>query len=184
VAPSGSLPRSAEDFDALIESGRARVVEEGEEVARVLRNVLLALRDVRRRLEELSAPAFAGVRTAVERQVEELLPPGWLRTTTEPWFGQLPKYLRAAARRLERVRGEPERERRSAAALEPVEASWRHLEEQRRPDADYPELDRLRWMLEEFRVSLYAQDLRTLMPVSVQRLERQLELARRESTRG
>ncbi|HWJ05116.1 MAG TPA: DUF3418 domain-containing protein, partial [Steroidobacteraceae bacterium] len=49
--------------------------------------------------------------------------------------------------------------------------------------ADMPsiERERLRWMIEEFRLSLFAQDLRTLMPVSAKRLDEQLQLAQREA---
>ena len=48
------------------------------------------------------------------------------------------------------------------------------------PSKPAPERDRLRWMIEEFRVSLFAQELKTLAPVSAKRLDEQLRLARRE----
>jgi ATP-dependent helicase HrpA len=123
---------------------------------------------------------FAGQCESLECQVAALLSPGWVRRTPEPWFHQLPKYLRAAARRAERVRNEIERDRKLAAQVAPYEGSLRELAGQADPARPAPERERLRWMIEEYRVSLFAQELRTLAPVSARRLDEQLRLARRE----
>ncbi len=184
VAVLGSadrIPVDAAEFDALLDAGRARVYEAGLEVTRVLRNALLAHKDLRALLGQLHAPAFAAACAEVRAATDALLAPGWVSETPEPWFGQLPKYLRAAARRLERLRADPDRDRRLAARVAPFAAAWRSLHAAASADEAGAELDQLRWMIEEFRVSLFAQELRTLMPVSEQRLERQLALARQEA---
>jgi hypothetical protein len=54
----------------------------------------------------------------------------------------------------------------------------------RRPEGPDPERERLRWMIEEFRLSLFAQDLRTLLPISAKRLDEQVALAQREAAGG
>jgi ATP-dependent helicase HrpA len=94
----------------------------------------------------------------------------------------LPKYVRAIARRLERARGDIERDRKLQSQVEPYAQQVRRL--RLSADLDMPgnERERLRWMVEEFRLSLFAQDLRTLLPVSAKRLEEQLQLALRESS--
>ena len=178
------MPRSAPQFDALIDAGRSRVYEAGLEVTRVLRNTLLAHKDLRALLGQLQAPAFSAACAEVREQTDALLAPGWVAETPEPWFGQLPKYLRAAVRRLERLRADVDRDRKLAARVAPFVVACRTLEAAATADGTGAELERLRWMIEEFRVSLFAQEQRTLMPVSEQRLERQLELARREDARG
>ena len=96
-------------------------------------------------------------------------------------FAQLPKYVRAAARRAQRLREDAARDRRLEAEVAPFVAAWRRLAEQTAAAGPGPELQQLRWMIEEFRLSLFAQDLRTLGPVSAKRLEAQLARARTEA---
>ena len=182
--PDGGVPGNQAEFDARVEAGRAGVADQGAEVARVAKGVLLALRDARAALGLLSGPVFAATRDAVRRQLDTRLAAGWVRNTPDPWFSQLPKYVRAAARRLERLRNDRDRDRRLQSQLEPYEAALLELDARADPGRAAPERERLRWMLEEFRVSLFAQELRTLVPVSAKRLDDQLRLARREAGRA
>jgi ATP-dependent helicase HrpA len=177
------LPRTAREFAARVERARADVVERGEAIGRVAKSVLLALKDVRAALGELAAPVFAQGHASIQRQLASLLAPGWLRHTPELVFQQLPKYLRAAARRAERLRNDIERDRKLEAQVAPFETPLRNLEASADRSEPAPERQRLRWMIEEFRLSLFAQELRTLGPVSAQRLEEQLRLARVEARR-
>ena len=87
----------------------------------------------------------------------------------------------AAGRRLERARGDIERDRKLQAQVEPFEQQARRLELSADLDMPGAERERLRWMVEEFRLSLFAQELRTLLPVSSKRLDEQLQLALREA---
>ena len=176
----GNEPRTAGEFDSLVDSSRQHVADCGAEVIRVVRSALLAAKEARAALEGLGGSAFARQRELVERQLSALLSPGWVRHTPEPWFHQLPKYLRTVARRAARVRNEVERDRKLEAQVAPYEAALRELESGADRSKPAPERDRLRWMIEEFRVSLFAQELKTLAPVSARRLDEQLRLARRE----
>ena len=84
-------------------------------------------------------------------------------------------------RRLERARGDVEKDRKLQAQVEKYESEMRRLQSAADPDMPAAERERLRWMLEEFRLSLFAQDLKTLLPVSAKRLDEQLQLALREA---
>lgn len=171
-------PGSATEFEARLEVARPRVVECGSGVARIVLAVLRTLKDVRAALAGTNASAFAAQDDGMRQQVESLLPDGWARRTPEPWFRQLPKYLRAVTRRLERQRENVERDRRLQAQVEPFLVALRDLQRDRHAGPRQAEIERLRWMIEEFRVSLFAQELRTLQPVSTRRLEEQLRRAR------
>ncbi|HWJ06983.1 MAG TPA: ATP-dependent RNA helicase HrpA, partial [Steroidobacteraceae bacterium] len=162
-------------FDAVIDKGRAHVVDRGAEVGQIVRAVLVALKDVRAALGAMPAPAFDGTRAAVVRQIDALLAPGWVRRTPQAWWPQLPKYVRAMVRRLERARGDVERDRKLQAQVGAYEIALRRLDAAAAADMPSIERERLRWMIEEFRLSLFAQDLRTLMPVSAKRLDEQLQ---------
>jgi ATP-dependent helicase HrpA len=176
------LPRLRQQFARLVDKGRTDVVDRATEIARVVKLVLVALKDVRVQLGQLNGAPFAAVRASVNDQLAELLAPGWVRDTPDGWWPQMPKYVRAIARRLERARGDVERDRKLQAQVEHYANEARRL--QLAADLDMPstERERLRWMVEEFRLSLFAQDLRTLLPVSTKRLEEQLQLAQREAS--
>jgi ATP-dependent helicase HrpA len=146
--------------------------------------VLLALKEARAALEPLQAAVFATGRQALDRQLQALLAPGWVRNTPADSFAQLPKYVRAAARRAQRLRDDVGRDQRLEAEIAPFVAALRALLAKVAPDGPGPELERLRWMIEEFRLSLFAQDLRTSGPISAKRLEAQLARARAETTGG
>ncbi|MGI9245584.1 MAG: DUF3418 domain-containing protein, partial [Steroidobacteraceae bacterium] len=109
--------RDRATFDECVDRGRAQVVDRGVESARVVRAVLLALKDVRRELGALPGPVFGGTRQSVIRQTEKLLEPGWIRRTPQSWWPQMPKYVRAMVRRLERGRGDVERDRKLHAQV-------------------------------------------------------------------
>jgi ATP-dependent helicase HrpA len=175
------LPRTRAQYEALLERGRADVVDRAADIARIVKTVLLELKDVRGHLGVLGGPAFAAVRESVHDQLADLLGPGWIRNTPDGCWAQLPKYVRAIGRRLERARGDVQRDRKLQSQVEPYAQQVRRL--QLSADLDMPsiERERLRWMLEEFRLSLFAQDLRTLLPVSAKRLDEQLQRALREA---
>jgi ATP-dependent helicase HrpA len=90
-----------------------------------------------------------------------------------PWAAlqHLPRYLKAIALRLDKLRSDPARDAARLAELRPLEQRYaRRLAERRgAPDA---RLDEYRWLLEELRVSFFAQELRTPQPVSVKRLDK------------
>jgi ATP-dependent helicase HrpA len=177
---TAGLPSTKDEFETRIDRGRGAVADAGEEVARIVRATLAALKDARSQLA-LAPPAAAAAQAASERQIARLTAPGWVRDTPRPWFMQLPKYARALARRAERLRGELDRDRRLAAQVEPYERALRELEAAAPDAAARPRLVEFAWSIEEFRLSLHAQELRTRAPVSAKRLDEQLALARAEA---
>jgi ATP-dependent helicase HrpA len=83
----------------------------------------------------------------------------------------LPRYLQAVAMRLDKLKADPARDAQRLAELRPLEQRWlRRLADLR--GTPHARLDDYRWMLEELRVSLFAQELRTPQPVSSKRLDK------------
>jgi ATP-dependent helicase HrpA len=177
-ATGAAMPRNAAEFEALADAARARVADCGAEVLRVARATLAALKEARGPLKALGAAVFESSRQTIEGPLDALVAPGWVRRTPEPWFHQLPKYVRAAQRRAERMRNDVERDRKLYAQVAPYETALQALDRVAELSQVASEREKLRWMLEEYRVSLFAQELRTLTPVSAKRLDEQLRLAR------
>jgi len=90
-----------------------------------------------------------------------------------PWAAlqQLPRYLKAITLRLDKLRADPTRDASRLAELRPLEQRYTRRVAERRGAAD-ARLDEYRWLLEELRVSFFAQELRTPQPVSVKRLDK------------
>jgi hypothetical protein len=106
--------------------------------------------------------------------------PGWLARTPRERLQQLPRYLKAAGLRLDKLRADPQRDQRLAAELAALEQPYRReLAVRSRNGAVSPQLDQFGWLIEELRVSLFAQELRTPVPVSVKRLAKLWQSVRR-----
>jgi ATP-dependent helicase HrpA len=89
-----------------------------------------------------------------------------------------PRYLKAIAARLDKLKAEPARDAQRLAELAPLLTLYQRELSARKGVTD-PRLTEFRWLLEELRVSLFAQELRTPMPVSVKRLQKVWESVRR-----
>jgi ATP-dependent helicase HrpA len=169
------LPRDAPAFALRLDGRRATLDATATRVIATLRSILEERRAARTALEALRGAAFAAGVAQMGAQLSALLDADFPATPEQPWFNQLPRYLKAISRRAIRMSTNLERDTALAARIRPFEAQYRSLSDHGVPLAAAPALRQLRWMLEEFRVSLHAQELRTLVPVSEKRLQEQVE---------
>jgi ATP-dependent helicase HrpA len=163
------LPTDAAGFQARVEEGRARLNLIAAEVARLALAVLLEHAAAVRKLKDARPPR--DVADDVAAQLQRLVPRRFLLAT--PWSAlqHLPRYLEAVVLRLDKLRGDPARDAARLGELRPLESRWlKRVAELR--GAPHARLDEYRWLLEELRVSLFAQELRTPQPVSVKRLDK------------
>ena len=166
------IPTDREGFDARVIQARTRLNLLGQELARLVGEILAEYHQVTRRRAALKA--FPKAAADVETQLAELLPPAFIVAAPASQLAHFPRYLKALAHRIDALRADPARDERRLAEMAPLLAAWRRLRTQRRGARDV-RLDEMRWLLEELRVSLFAQGLRTPMPVSVKRLQRVLD---------
>jgi ATP-dependent helicase HrpA len=167
---SSEAPTTAQDFARRVDEGRSRLGLIAQEIARSAAGIVEEHASLQKKLAaaQKSHPQPAA---EVRQQLERLLAPGWLSRT--PWerVQHLPRYLRAASLRLDKLRADPARDARLAAEVARVEMPYRREAAARaRYGAAPAELDQFGWLLEELRVSLFAQELRTPVPVSAKRL--------------
>jgi ATP-dependent helicase HrpA len=172
------LPRTAEAFAATLERGRADIVDVADTLTALVLDVLREWRGIRGALAELASPIFAAAVADIEEQVSRLLGPTFLETTPRAWLDELPRYFQAISRRVERLRGNVGRDAELAARTRPFVEALDALMREAHVPAVRAAAEQLRWMLEEYRVSLHAQELRTVVRVSEQRLQEQLARAR------
>jgi ATP-dependent helicase HrpA len=163
--------RTEGDFTALLQSGRAQLVAKSDGLRELLAEILPLQRALRRSLAAAGKKdAHADVRTELTAQLGELVGPRMLTDTPREWRRHLPRYLRAMEQRWEKrgQRNEPELAAEARAAAARLD-HWRATQPAGVPWP--PAIVEYRWMLEEFRVSLFAQQLGTVRPVSAKRLE-------------
>ncbi len=166
------LPRSAAEYEALRQRARTRLPAVREAANRLYAVIAAEYHAVALQLGKLPNSAKR-VATEVKAQLSYLVYPGAFVAT--PWerLQHLPRYLKAAAVRLAKFSVDPERDARHA--LE-ISALWKLYEgraaEMRKAGASEPALEDFRWQIEELRVSLFAQELRTPQPISVKRLKK------------
>jgi ATP-dependent helicase HrpA len=163
------LPTDAASFSRRLAEGRGRLNLIAGEVARSAGAVLVEYTAAVRKLKDARPPKDAA--DDIAAQLQRLCPKRFVVATPWPQLAHLPRYLKAIVMRLDKQRADPARDAARLAELRPMEQRfWRLLAERRgTPDA---RLDEFRWLLEELRVSLFAQELRTPQPVSVKRLDK------------
>ena len=163
------LPTDAESFARRIDEGRGRLTLIANEVARSAAVILAEYGAAVRKLKD-TRPA-KDVADDIQAQMARLVGKRFMVAT--PWLqlAQLPRYLKAVVMRLDKWRTDPLRDAQRLTELRPLESRHTRLAAERKGVTD-ARLDEFRWLLEELRVSLFAQELRTPQPVSVKRLER------------
>ncbi len=163
------LPSDEASFKARVEQGRARLNLIAQEVARQAAVVLDEWAAAQRKLKDSRAPRELA--EDISAQLQRLVGRRFLAET--PWSAlqHLPRYLKGVQLRLDKWRADPERDAARLAELRPLEQRWQRRRAELK-GAGHARLDEFRWLLEELRVSLFAQELRTPQPVSVKRLER------------
>ncbi len=163
------LPTDAASFAQRVEQGRGRLSLIAQEVARQAGTILTEYAAASRKLKDSKfAPDAAA---DIGQQLQRLMPKDFLQQTAWTQLHHLPRYLKAMTLRLDKYRADPARDAAKMAELKPLEQRYWRLVAERKGQKD-ARLEEFRWLLEELRVSFFAQELRTPQPVSVKRLEK------------
>jgi ATP-dependent helicase HrpA len=165
------LPASEAAFNARGKEAKNRLLLIAQELARLVGNVLTEYQAVQKNLPQLKAHAQAN--QDVRAQLEWLLHKRFIADTPYERLQHVPRYLKAINLRIEKLRGNPARDAQLIAQLQPLTQAWQKLRQARQGNSD-PRVDEFAWMLQELRVSLFAQELKTPVIVSVKRLEKML----------
>ena len=172
------LPNNAEQFVERVQTGKARVALIAQEIARHALNALQAHADLQKKIAQAKAAspsAYADIQT----QMQGLIFPQFVADIPYAQLVHLPRYLKAIAMRIDKLRTNPSRDAQCQKDWESVARPWQKRLQGNKGSASYamtddPALQDFRWQLEELRVALYAQELKTPSPMSLKRLEKVL----------
>ncbi|NOQ35519.1 MAG: ATP-dependent RNA helicase HrpA [Methylococcaceae bacterium] len=159
--------RSQTAFQEVLKQHKSQLITLSDEISKLLLEVMEAYRTINLQLNSKTIPPE--LVTDIQTQLNHLLYQGFIRYIPFQQLKQLPRYLKAISYRLEK---------RDLTQTKMQELNrywtrfWKEVQKQAANEAIAPERDDFRWLLEELRVSLYAQQLKTPYPVSSKRLEK------------
>src|SRR5690606_1245911 len=168
------LPRDGAALASLAEKKRGDWTAHAERLARLVLDILKLWHGLQKRFKGKIDLAQAVALNDIKAQLGNLVYPGFVRETPAEWLREYPRYLKAVEQRFEKIGAQLQRDRVWSGELagywEQYQARLHKHQQEGKRD---PELSQYRWMLEEYRVSLWAQQLGTKMPVSDKRLNKQ-----------
>jgi ATP-dependent helicase HrpA len=170
--------RTESQFEARISERRGSLVTLGNEVTELLGEILRYYQQVRKNLAASTQINWMSSIADMQQQLEQLVFVGFLQHTPYRQLQQFPRYLKAIAKRLEKLGHAAARDRKLMQEMGGQYDKWREREQAYRQRGRRDErIEELRWMFEELRVSLFAQELKTAYPISLKRIEKRwLEL--------
>ena len=173
--PGSSLVRTRADFERVRDALSAAVVDDTFQTVSLTARILTAVRDVDRAVRGQNSLTLLGALNDVRGQVAGLVFPGFVSRIGVARLAHLPRYLQAAKERVEGLVDNPGRDRQRLTEFERAAALYTEAGGSMPVPPDAPaKLVRTRWLLEEYRVSLFAQHLGTAEPVSLQRIQKSL----------
>ena len=163
------LPADEVAFKKRVEEGRGRLTLIANEVARLAGVILAEYATAARKIKDTKNASEATADCT--QQLQRLIPKHFIAATPWPQLQHFARYLKAIALRLDKVRADPARDAQRLTELKAQEQRYWRLVADRKGAQDARMLE-FRWLLEELRVSFFAQELRTPQPVSIKRLDK------------
>ncbi|OXJ03458.1 MULTISPECIES: ATP-dependent RNA helicase HrpA [Burkholderia] len=170
------LPDDDASFHARRDEGRSRLNLLAQEIARLVGQILAEYAGLVKKLAQ--AKPFAQAHADLQQQLGALVGKRFVIDTPYAQLAHFPRYLKGIALRIDKLKADPARDAKQSADLLPLAQQYQRAVSQRGGVAD-ARLAEFRWLLEELRISLFAQELRTPMPVSVKRLHKVWESMQR-----
>ena len=170
-ALNNGFPRSKGKFMESIERNATRLPLLADELEQLLTVMLERTHGIRQKLAALPEKSGQTVRQDIQGQIERMFPPNFLRDTAFEWLRHFPRYLEGIGVRLEKA---PHFGQADEKNTREVAYYWERLEQLRSSRGDSRLIQSLRWSIEEFRISLFAQRLGTSFPISRERLDKQI----------
>ena len=175
---SESLPTNAQQFQERLQAGKPRLALIAQEIAKHALNALQANLDVQKKIAQAKASS-ASAYADIQNQLQGLIFPKFVSDIPYAQLVHLPRYLKAIQMRIDKLRSNPARDAQCQKDWESVARPWQKLLQGSKGSASYvmaehQGLQDFRWQLEELRVALFAQELRTPSPMSLKRLEKVL----------
>ncbi|MGN0918378.1 MAG: ATP-dependent RNA helicase HrpA [Oxalobacter sp.] len=176
------LPEKALDFEKRKNDGKTRIGLLGNEIASIIQQILTEYQNVQRKMASLKS--HEQTLHDINEQLSLLMTKRFIEENPLERLKHFPRYLKACSVRIDKCRNDAQRDKAQMAlwqqAATPYFRMVKTLRQKKSWDT-HPRLQEYRWMLEELRVSLFAQELRTPFPVSIKRLQKVWQTIQQQS---
>ncbi len=171
------FPADKSEFEANLQAQRGGLVSLANEYHRVLQQVIAHHHEIRTQLARLDASSWHYAIEDIGQQLEALLGEHFLKRVAFEHFSQYPRYLRGIVYRLQKLEGHQQKDRKATTDIRPhIERLQQQLGNSYQQLQQFPALVDYRYLLEEYRLSLFAQEIGARKPVSAKRLDRAWQL--------
>ncbi|WP_232023362.1 ATP-dependent RNA helicase HrpA [Thiomicrorhabdus aquaedulcis] len=166
--------RTQAGFETMLEQVRLHWIETALMISAHVNEIFTLSQIIGKQVRGKVNPRWLASVADIKAQLDALVAKDFVRTVPDEWFKQIPRYLKAIQIRLQKIDLDPSKDQLAIRQLMPVLNAYNALANE---PAYYnqPGLVELRWLIEELRISLFAQPMKTLMPISIARLEQKLK---------
>lgn len=179
-----NYPRSQRDFEHLVQTRKSKVVRQGEAIALYVCEALKAHASLQQSLSQIRSAALKPVVDDIRAQIDQLIYPGFIAQTPARWLAHLPRFMQAAEIRLSRAGPRLKQDQINAGIIQSLWQPYQQEMTQRQQmHLEAQPLHEFRWLLEELRIALFAQSIKTSVPVSAKRLATRWQEMQRQLTR-
>ena len=164
------MPGSPAELNQRLKQAQTELVAQGQALAKTLIQILTGYQVAKKIIKKKQSLRTMETMMDCQLQLDNLLYQGFLSKTPSQWLNRIPVYLQAVEKRVEKAERDVVRDREYRLEIEPL---WANYEKKVAfDDVVDREWESYRWQLEELRVSLFAQPLKTLNPISVKRFKK------------
>ncbi len=164
--------KTAKEFEEKLEQGRGQLHEKAEQWSRLLTSILDGYRSLKKMMKNPTLAQLEMV-SDIQQQLAYLFPKNFITVTDREWLEQYPRYLAGIKKRIEKSNTNMTRDRQLKIEFSSLWDEYARRQELLEKQHIYSEqLSYYRWMLEEYRISLFAQELKTRITVSDKRLRK------------
>jgi ATP-dependent helicase HrpA len=170
-----TLPRDEAAYLGLKDQGRGIIGDKFDEVIPLIKLILQSYHQLNKKMKQQNQLAFALAVGDIKQQVSELMPKGFLASIEYEWLKQYPRYFKAMMLRLDKLQGNLQKDKLTQIKVTQWIEQYQAVLAQLPASTEcFEQVMALNWMIQEYRVSLFAQELGTAIPVSDKRWKAQI----------
>ncbi|GKT12051.1 MAG: ATP-dependent helicase HrpA [Thiomicrorhabdus sp.] len=175
LIPQPELIRQQIQFEETLALVRLQWIETAQAISKQVNEIFTLHQNVAKRVRGKVNPRWLASVSDIQQQLDGLISKDFVRLTPELWFKQLSRYLKGLETRLEKLDQDPSKDQLAIRQIQPVLKDYEFLSVDS-AYSDRADVIEIRWLIEELRISLFAQPMKTIKPISIKRIEKLIKL--------
>jgi ATP-dependent helicase HrpA len=171
------LPKNQTEFQERLQSGKMKVSLLAQDITRQVTSALQQFYEAQKKLSQVKSIS-PNTHADIQQQINDLIYHDFVSKTPYEQLIHLPRYLKGIIVRIDKLRGGMQRDQENQQNLLQLKRQWQRIQQNLGAEniLNKQKADEIRWLFEELRIALFAQELKTPVPISVKRIEKILTL--------